>query len=194
MKLLFAFVLSAFFLIPVTSQAQIGLYVNPIAVRVSNSQPDSGQFAFLGDGTTSRTFWGASMGAYYDHFHGKNVDVGFDLRDVYVGANNARLNDFLIGVRVVAKNLSPSWRPYVQLSGGAGTTRAPHTAVKLSRGTYAVYAGADYKLARHIDLRAFEIGYGSLSTMSSAALGNVTTSYPSSNLLQMSAGIVFRIR
>jgi hypothetical protein len=194
MKLWFAVVLSALFLIPVSSQSQDGLYVNPIAVRVSNSQPDSGPFAFLGEGTTSRTFWGASIGGYYDHFHGKNVDVGFDLRDVYVGANNARLNDFLIGVRVVAKNLSPSWRPYVQLSGGAGTTRAPHTSVRVSRGTYAVYAGADYKLGSHVDLRAIEVGYGSLATMSTAAIGNVTASYPSSNLLQVSAGLVFRIR
>jgi|UPI00047C3D7A hypothetical protein len=194
MKLLFAVVLSVFFLIPVSSQAQIGIYVNPVAIRVSNSQSDSGPFAFLGDGTTSRTFWGANIGGYYDFFHGKSVDAGVDIRDTLVGANNARLNSFLIGARVVAKNLSPSWRPYVQLSGGVGTTRAPHTSIHVSRAGYGVFAGADYKLNRHIDLKVAEIGYGSLATVSSSAIGNTRASYPSSSLLQISAGLVFRIR
>lgn len=194
MKLLFAFVLSALFLIPVSSQAQIGIYVNPVGIRVSNSKADSGPFAFLGEGKTSRTFWGVNLGGYYDRYHGDNVDVGFDLRDTIVGANNARLNEFLVGVRVVAKNLSPSWRPYVQLSGGVGTTRAAHTSISVSRATYGVFAGADYKLARNIDLKAVEVGYGSLTTMSSSAIGNTTASFPSANLLQVTTGLVFRIR
>ncbi|MEG9437272.1 outer membrane beta-barrel protein [Edaphobacter sp. HDX4] len=194
MKWLFAVVLSALFLIPVTSQAQVGIYVNPVAIRVSNSQADSGPFAFLGEGTKSRTFWGVNMGGYYDRYHGKSVDVGFDLRDTVVSANNARLNNFLVGVRVVAKNLSPSWRPYVQVSGGVGTSRAPHTSISVSRATYGVFAGADYRLARHIDLKVAEIGYGSLTTMSSAAIGNTTASYPSSHLLQITAGLVWRFR
>jgi hypothetical protein len=194
MKLLFSVVLSAFFLIPVSSYAQIGIYVNPVATRVSNSQADTGPFAFLGEGTTSRTFWGADIGGYYDFFHGKSVDAGIDLRDTISGANNARMNSFLVGVRVVAKNLSPSWRPYVQLSGGVGTTRAPHTSLKASRATYGVFAGADYKLNRFMDVRVFEIGYGSLTTVSNSSVGNTTVSYPASHLLQASAGLVFRIR
>jgi hypothetical protein len=151
-------------------------------------------FAFLGDGTTARTFWGANIGGYYDRWHGEKFDAGIDIRDTVVGANNAKLNNFLVGVRLVAKNISPSWRPYVQLSGGAGSTRAPHSTVRTTRATYGVFAGADYKLSRAIDVRAFEIGYGSLTTISSASVGNTTTSFPAANLLQVSAGIVFRIR
>ncbi|RZU39690.1 hypothetical protein [Edaphobacter modestus] len=194
MKLLFSAVLSALFLLPVASHAQIGIYLNPVATRVSNSQADTGPFAFLGEGTTSRTFWGVNMGGYYDFAHGKNVDAGIDIRDTTVGANNARMNSFLVGVRVVAKTLSPSWRPYVQLSGGVGTTRAPHTSIRINRARYGIFAGADYKLNRFMDLKAFEIGYGSLTTVSNAAVGNTTTSYPASNLFEASAGLVFRIR
>jgi len=194
MKLLFTVVLSALFLIPVSSHAQIGIYVNPVATRVSNSQADTGPAAFLGAGTTSRTFWGADIGGYYDFFHGKSVDAGVDFRDTISGANNARMNTFLIGARVVAKNLSPSWRPYVQLSGGVGSSRAPHTSLKASRATYAVFGGADYKLNRYIDIRVVEIGYGSLTTVSNASVGNTPESYPSSHLLHISGGLIFRIR
>ncbi|MBS1822736.1 MAG: hypothetical protein JST61_12310 [Acidobacteria bacterium] len=194
MKLLFSLVLSALFMVPTVSRAQIGLYVNPVAARVSNSQADHGVFAFLGDGSTSRMFWGANLGGYYDRWHGEKYDAGIDIRDTIMGANNARLNNFLIGARVVATSWSPKWRPYAQLSGGVGTTRAPHSTVKTSRATFGAFVGADYKLSRVIDVRAFEIGYGSLTTISSATVGSAVTSFPSSNVLQVSAGLVFRIR
>ena len=194
MKLLFSLVVSALFLLPTASHAQIGLYVNPVATRISNSQADSGVFAFLGDGSTSRMFWGANIGGYYDRWHGDKYDAGIDIRDTIMGANNARLNNFLVGARVVAKSWSPNWRPYAQLSGGVGTTRAPHSTVKTSRATYGVFVGADYRLSRVIDLKAFEVGYGSLTTISSASVGSAATSFPSANLIQVSAGLVFRIR
>lgn len=194
MKLLFSAVVSTLFLIPVTAHAQIGVYVNPMFTRVSNSQADTGPFAFLGEGTTSRSFWGVNLGGYDDFFHGKNVDAGIDIRDMTVGANNARMNSFMVGARVVAKSLSPSWRPYVQLSGGVGSTRAPHTSLKANRARYGIYVGADYKLNRYMDLRAFEIGYGSLTTVSNASVGNTQVSYPASRLIEASAGLVFRIR
>jgi len=195
MKLLFSVVLSALFFVPTFSHAQIGIYVNPVAIHVSNSQTDTGVFAFLGENTTSRTFWGVNMGGYYDAFHGEKVDAGIDIRDTIAGANNARMNEFLVGARVVAKTLSPKWRPYAQLSGGVGTTRAPHSSVRANRATFGVFAGADYKLGSFVDLKVFEIGYGSLTTISSASVGsNATTSFPSANLLQVTAGLVFRIR
>lgn len=199
MKLLFSVVFLALVLLPVSAHGQIGVYVNPIATRVSNSQPDTGQFAFLGAGNTSQVFWGANIGGYYDFAHGKNVDVGIDLRDSIQGWNTGRMNNFLIGARVVATTISPKWRPYVELSGGVGTTRAPHQSIKTSRARYGIFAGADYKLGRYVDARVFEIGYGSLTTTSSAAvpnvpIGNPNPNYPSSGLLSFSAGLVFRIR
>jgi hypothetical protein len=172
----------------------MGLYINPVGIRVSNSKPDTGIFAFLGEGTTSRMFWGANIGFYDDFFHGDKVDAGIDIRDTVVGGNNARLNSFLVGGRVVMKSFSPSWRPYVQVSGGLGTTRAPHTTLRVNRGQYGVFAGADYKLNRYFDLKVAEIGYGSLPTISTSSFGNSTESYPSSKLLQISWGLVIRIR
>ena len=112
MKLCLSVLLSVFSFFVLPSHAQMGVYINPIGIRVSNSQADSGIFSFLGQGTTSRMFWGANIGFYDDFFHGKNVDVGVDLRDSVVGGNDARLNSFLIGGRVVMKSFSPSWRPY----------------------------------------------------------------------------------
>jgi hypothetical protein len=199
MKLLFSALFLALVLLPVSAQGQIGVYVNPIATRVSNSQPDTGPFAFLGAGNTSQVFWGANIGGYYDFAHGKSVDVGIDLRDSIQGWNTGRMNNFLIGARVVATSISPKWRPYVEVAGGVGTSRAPHQSIKTSRGRFGVFAGADYKLARHLDARVFEIGYGTLTTTSSSAVGNApignpNPSYPSSGLLSFSAGLVFRFR
>lgn len=194
MKLWFSVLLSALFLMVLPSRAQMGVYINPIGIRVSNSQPDTGIYAFLGDGTTSRMFWGANIGFYDDFFHGDKVDVGVDIRDAVVGGNNARLNSFLVGGRVVMKSISPKWRPYVQFSGGVGTTRAPHTALRVNRGQYGIFGGADYKLNRYFDLKVAEVGYGSLPTVSTSSFGNSTASYPSSKLLQVSWGLVIRIR
>jgi hypothetical protein len=195
MKLWFSFVLSALLLIPAAAHAQIGLYINPVGSHISTSTADSGTFAFLGDGVKSRWFTGVNIGGYYDRYHGKSVDVGFDVRDTYVGSNNARLNNFLVGVRVVGKNwLGPKWRPYVQLSGGAATTRPPHSTITTTRADWAAYGGADYKLTRAINIRAFEVGYGTLTTISSATVGSAATSLPGSKQLQVSAGIVFRIK
>jgi hypothetical protein len=109
------------------------------------------------------------------------------------------MNNFLVGARVVATSISPKWRPYVELGGGVGTTRAPHQSIKTSRARYGIFAGADYKLNRYFDARVFEIGYGTLTTTGSSAVGHApigdpNPSYPSSGLLSFSAGIVFRIR
>jgi hypothetical protein len=194
MKLLYSIALLALFLVPASSFAQVGIYVNPIATHVSTSEADHGVFAFLGDNTTSRMFWGVNMGAYYDRWHGQKYDLGLDVRDTITGANNARMNEFLVGARVVAKSWSPSWRPYVQLSGGAGTTRAPHSTVSTTRATWNVYAGADYRWTRYIDIKVMEVGYGTLTTISSASVGSAATTLPSANLLHFSAGLVFRIR
>jgi hypothetical protein len=48
-------------------------------------------------------------------------------------------------------------------------------------------------LARHVDLRAIEIGYGSLTTVSSATVGaGGNVAIPSSTLINFSSGLVFR--
>ena len=192
-KLRFVVSFCVLFLMAFTAHAQIGLYVNPIATHITNSTADTGPFAFLGEGSTSRTFWGASFGGYDDFFHGKSVNLGIDIRDEFQGANNAHINSFMLGMRVSPKPIQKAFRPYLQLSGGAGTTKAPHSSVHVTRGQWAVMGGLDYSLNRIIDVRMFEVGYGTLTTISTQTVGGGAT-IPAASLLSVSAGLVFRIR
>jgi hypothetical protein len=170
----------------------VGLYVNPIGIGIRNSTADTGPFAFLGDNTTSRTFYGAAIGGYVNFFHAQKYDAGIDIRDIIVSANNARLNSFLVGARVVAKPIAEKYKPYLQLSIGAGSSKPPHSTVKSTRLQYGIYGGLDYTLSKHVDFRAFELGYGSVSTINSGNF-NGTTSFPASSLFSVSTGLVFRI-
>jgi hypothetical protein len=56
-----------------------------------------------------------------------------------------------------------------------------------------IYGGADYTLARHVDFRMIEIGYGSATTVSSATVGaGGNTVIPASKMVSFSSGLVFR--
>jgi hypothetical protein len=170
----------------------VGLYVNPIGIGIRNSQPDTGVFAFLGDGTTKRTFFGADIGGYVNFYHAQKYDAGLDIRDVTVSANNARLNSFMVGGRVAAKPLAEKFKPYAQLSVGVGSSKAPHSNVRVSKFQFGIYGGLDYTLSKHVDFRAFELGYGSVSTINSGNFNGATT-FPNSSLFSVSAGLVFRV-
>src|SRR6267154_1803119 len=135
------------------SSTDIGLYVNPIGIGIRNSQPDSGPFAFLGDNTTSRTFYGAALGGYVNFFHAQKYDAGVDIRDIIVSGNGAHLNSFLVGGRIAAKPLAEKFKPYLQLSVGVGSSKAPHSTVHLNRFEYGIYGGLDYTLSKHVDFR-----------------------------------------
>ncbi|WP_158944340.1 hypothetical protein [Granulicella sp. S190] len=175
----------------IAAHAQVGLYINPVGINVSNSTADTGTFAFLGDNVTSRTFFGVNIGGYDDFYHGQKVDAGVDIRDSFSKANNASLNSFLIGGRVVAK-LQSAFKPYGQLAVGVGSTKAPTSSVHTSRVQYGIFGGVDYTLASHVDFRAVELGYGGLSTINST-LFNETVTYSSSRLFSVSTGLVFTI-
>ena len=170
----------------------IGLYVNPIGIGISNSKADTGVFAFLGEGATQRTFYGAAIGGYVNFFHAQKYDAGVDLRDIIVSGNGAHLNSFLVGGRVAVKPLAEKFKPYVQLSVGVGSSKAPHSPIKLNRFQLGIYGGLDYTLAKHVDFRAFELGYGSVSTINSGNF-NGTTSFSASSLFSVSTGLVFRV-
>jgi hypothetical protein len=62
----------------------------------------------------------------------------------------------------------------------------------LTRATYGIFGGLDYTLNRHVDFRAFELGYGAVTTINSGDFGG-TVSFPSSRLLNISSGLVFRV-
>jgi hypothetical protein len=170
----------------------IGLYVNPIGIGISNSKADTGVFAFLGEGATQRTFYGAAIGGYVNFFHAQKFDAGVDLRDIIVSGNGAHLNSFLVGGRVAVKPLAEKFKPYAQLSVGVGSSKAPHSPIKLNRLQYGIYGGLDYTLAKHVDFRAFELGYGSVSTINSGNF-NGTTSFSASSMFSVSTGLVFRV-
>ncbi len=175
------------------SQGNFGLYLNPLATRISNSQADTGPFNFLGANTTSRMFWGFQMGGYYDFFHSGPLAAGFTVRFSDEHANNAGIRNFQVGLRLAA-NSSSRLKPYLEATVGDGSTKPPAATVRISKAAYDIYGGVDYSLAKHVDLRAFEIGYGSLNTVSSTTVGGAAgaTPYPSSKLLSFSSGLVFR--
>ena len=103
------------------------------------------------------------------------------------------LRSFLVGARVSAKPFTRPIKPYAQISVGVSTTKAPASTVHVSKFDYAVYGGVDYTLQKHIDFRVLEIGYGSLTTVSSADVGGGgTLNIPAANQLSFSSGLVFR--
>jgi hypothetical protein len=168
-----------------------GLYLNPIAIRVSNSVADTGPYAFLGQNSKSQVFYGYNLGGFYDFYHSGSLAAGFTMRFSDLHANNAMLKNFLVGVRVSGKPFTRPIKPYIEATIGDGSSKAPNSTVHVGKVDYAVFGGVDYPLGRHVDLRAFELGYGSLITVSSETVGG-TAAIPSSTLLHFSSGLVFR--
>ena len=176
------------------AHAQGALFVNPVAIRVSNSTADPSLFSFLGPNTTSRVFYGVSFGGYYDvpHETHKNIEVGVDLRDAVLHGNNALLNSFLVGPRISGAPYSRPIHPYIEPFVGLGSTRAPNTALKVNKVQYGVFVGADYAFSRNVSWRVVEIGYSSLVTASGGVIGQ-TESIPAAQLLSFTTGLTFRL-
>lgn len=194
MKLRYLASTLALALTTVAAQAQIGLYLNPIFTHVTNSVPDQGTFAFLGQNGTSQMFGGVSMGGYYTFADAQHFDLSADVRYEVEHGNNALLNTFLVAPRIQLHPTVWNVRPYAQLGIGAGTTHSPINQALTTRLAYSVYAGADKALAKHIDWRIIEIGYGSVTTTSSNIYGGGVNQIPSSKTLSISGGLVFRIK
>jgi hypothetical protein len=192
MKLRHLVVVVALTLFAAAAQAQVGIYLNPVFDHISTSTADTGTFAFLGPGTTSRMFYGLDIGGYYDFFHAPKFNAGIDVRDVITHGNNAELKSFLVGARVSTK-FREKIKPYVQVSVGVGSSHAPDNSLNVSKVQYGVFVGADYALNHHVDWRVAEVGYGSVTTVSSDTVGG-TASLPSANVVSLSTGFVFHFR
>ncbi len=176
------------------AHAQVGIYVNPVVSRISNSVADTGPFAFLGSGHTAQTFGGVDFGAYYDFAHFSKADVGVDMRDAIEHGNNASLNSFLVGLRLAAKPMAfGGLKPYAQFSVGEGRTKAPKSNAHLNRLQYGIFVGADKALAKHVDWRIIEVSYGTVDTISSHTFGG-TVDIPAARVLTFSTGFVFRFK
>jgi hypothetical protein len=166
--------------------------LNPIAIVATNSVADKGSFAFLGDNSTSQVFYGYTLGGYYDFFHSGKLGAGGDIRYSDLHANNALLREFLAGVRVSATPFAKPFKPYVVVSIGSGTTKAPQSTVHVTKLDYGIFGGLDYTFAHHVDFRVFEVGYSSLSTASTASIAAYGPSIPPAKLINLSSGLVFR--
>ena len=193
MKLRFLVPSLALALTTFAAHAQIGLYLNPVVSRVSNSTPDTGPFAFLGEGGTSKIFGGVDFGGYYTFAHYPKSNLSFDARDTLQRYSTASFNSFLVGPRLQAKPMIYNLKPYAQLSIGVGTTKAPLSPISISKFQYGIYIGADKTIKKHLDWRILEVGYGSVTTISSNIFGSPTP-IPNANILTFSTGFVFRFR
>jgi hypothetical protein len=194
MKLRFLVPALALVLTTIAAHAQVGIYVNPVVSRISNSTADTGTFAFLGSGDKSQTFGGVDFGGYYDFAHLSKADISVDVRDAIQHGNNASLNSFLVGLRLASKPMSfGGLKPYAQFSVGEGRTRAPLSDAHIQRLQYGVFAGVDKALAKHVDWRIIEVNYGSVKTISSQTFGG-PTNIPAARVLGFSTGFVFRFK
>jgi hypothetical protein len=194
MKLRFLVLALALAVTTIAAHAQVGIYVNPVVSRISNSTADTGPFAFLGDGQKAQTFGGVDFGGYYDFAHYSKADVSIDMRDAVEHGNNASLNSFLVGLRLAAKPMSfGGLKPYAQFSVGAGRTRPPLSNSHIERLQYGIFGGIDKPLSKHVDWRIVEISYGSVATISSQTFGG-PTSIPAARVLGFSTGLVFRFK
>ena len=193
MKLRFLAAIIGFAMATGAAHAQIALYATPIVSRISNSTPDTSVFAFLGPGSTSRIFEGFGIGVYDDFYHAPRFDAGIDVRGNIMRGAGAQLNSFLLGARVAFKPVSFPVKPYVELLGGVGGSKAAHNPLYVSKAQYSVSAGADYPLGKRVDWRVLEVGYSSVQTISSG-IENSGPLPPSSNLINLSTGIVIRIK
>ncbi|MBW4039809.1 MAG: hypothetical protein HIU91_13245 [Acidobacteria bacterium] len=196
MKLRFLVPALALALTTIAAKAQtVGLYFNPVVSRISNSKPDYGTFAFLGDGQTSQIFGGVDLGGYYEFAHYTKADASIDVRYSIQHANTSSIKSFLVGPRLAAKPMAfYSIKPYAQLSIGVGTTRSPYNGEPTNKLQYGIFGGVDKSLTKHIDWRIIEVGYGSVTTTSSAIYDSNTTPIPNATVLDFSTGFVFRFR
>jgi len=195
MKLRFFVPALALALLTIGAQAQGGLYFNPIVTRVTNSVADTGDFAFLGTGSTSRIFGGVMIGGYYEVYHAPKFALSLDLRDEIEHGNNAGLNSLLFSPRFTYLPEKSTFKPYLQIGIGDGRTHSPLNPKPVSKLEAAVLVGVDRPLNRHIDWRVIEVQYGNVQTISSSLINGPTSvpTIPNANLFGISTGFVFRI-
>ena len=192
MKLRLLLLVLALALATAAARAQGAIYFNPVVTRISNSTPDSGPFAFLGQGGTSQIFGGVMFGGYYTVLNQPKFDVSLDIRDQLEHGGGASLNSLLFGPRISANHLSrPALKPYLEIMAGEGRSKSQLSAIHITKFEYDAFLGADYALNRHVDWRIAEIGYGQVTTSSSYIYGGPTP-IPAANLLHFSTGFVFR--
>jgi hypothetical protein len=174
-----------------SARAQVGVYINPVFTKISNNVADTGPYAFLGDGATSRNFGGVDFGAYYNISRAPGMKFGVELRDTTVHSNNASLNIFSVAGRVESAPLTHGIRAYAEIAAGAANSKAQQSQVHTTRGMFGIFGGIDYPLTRNIDFRIVELGFAGVTVQNSSILGGPSP-IGSSRMVQVSSGLVFR--
>ncbi len=194
MKLRFLVPALALALTTLAAHAQVGIYVYPIASIISDSQADTGPFAFLGDGQTQQVFGGVVFGGYFEVAHESKTNISLDVRDTIQHGNTASFNSFMVGPRLAWKPLVYGLKPYVQFGVAAGRTKAPVNLAHIERLEVAGLGGVDKRLTSHVDWRIVEISYGSVSAISSQTFLFGAKQLPNVHALGFSTGFVFRFK
>ncbi len=195
MKLRFLVPALALALTTIAAHAQVGIYVLPVVSRISLPQADNGPFAFLGDGQTAQVFGGIAFGGYYEFVHLPKADLGVDIRETIQHGNNASLDSFMGGLRLVGKPMTRlKVKPYGQFSVGDGRTTSALNSAHINRMQFAIYGGVDRPLNPHIDWRLIEVSFGEVSPVSSSAFLYNGPALPNARVLGFSTGFVFRFK
>jgi hypothetical protein len=141
---------------------------------------------------SGKWFIGADAGVTFTFHETSPVTVGLDFRGgPEIGTTG--LGTALAGLKLGFKPPVTNFKPYAQLSLGFLEQRHP-----TGSGAYAVtdaesyfvteiLAGVDYPIARHIDVRALEVGVGATRRIVTNGVNTATKPYP----LSLSSGIVF---
>ena len=143
---------------------------NPVAIRVSNPTADAGPFAFLGQNSTSQVFYGYASGGYYDFLRRPGL-CRIRRARVRLARQQCHAEELPGGRARLRKPFRRPFKPYARFSFGVSTTKAPASTIHVSKFDYALYGGVDYHPQKHIDFRVLEIGYGSVTTVSTADVG-----------------------
>src|SRR5690242_9654916 len=114
MKLRYLAAVVCFALTTLAAHAQIGVYMNPIAIHASDSVQDTGPFNFYDLNSKSRWLAGYNLGAYDDFYHPGTLNAGVDARFSDLHGGNAMLRSFMLGIRVSGQVTSRPIKPYVQ--------------------------------------------------------------------------------
>ena len=135
------------FLAPGTARAQLSLYANFSATRLT-------------DLTASRVLYGPTVGVILDAKSLPRMNLGVDFRGSFVGSNGARLDGILIGPRVATH--IRKFKPYgefligfARYNNGGNIAGSANTDSEIE-----LNAGLDYKVTKHFDWRVVDYSYG----------------------------------
>jgi hypothetical protein len=199
------FLAAVAFAIPVSANAQVGVYGMFTVDRLSNiassplpAPPTTGPNARANTADPL----GGTGGVYYDFMKLGPVRLGADVRGSILttkrGANvtfndsGTRLYSVLGGVRAVFHTKYVPLKPYLQISAGLGrsdyglsNTTSSGQDIIYNNFEYQGLAGLDIKLLPIMDWRVAEFGYGGLDPF-----GTYSHNYP---IKQVSMGFVFHL-